>query len=176
MVDKLALTNFDEIDVVCIYVKYLLIKCHFELRDYDRCVRLIELLSKRVFSLYKKRRLKRETANLLLQVHKIWGDIHMAKSRFQKASEVYQEVIDLYAIWRSCQYRITNDVCVDFQDHEFTDDAILEVKSSCGEALMGLGETLPAIDRFEEAKKQFQKCLVFSNEIVYINICNQLAN
>ena len=92
-----------------------------------------------------------------MHIHKIWADIHMSRAKFNKAADIYTELIELYSIWRSCAYRNTVDYCVDYQEHEFTDDHILEVKSSCGEALMGSGETLHAIERFEEAKRQFEK-------------------
>lgn len=100
----------------------------------------------------------------------------MAKGKHQKAAEVYTELIDLYSIWKSCSYRTTVDYCIDYQEYEFMEDHILEAKSSAGEALMAIGETILAIERFEEAKRQYQNSLVFANELVYVNICNQLAN
>ncbi len=174
--DKLCLTAYEENDVISIFIKFLLIQWYNKCRDFDRCIRNIERLSKRIFCLYKKRKLKRETANLLLHIHKIWGDIHMMKERHQKAVEIYTELVDLYSIWKSCSYRSTVEYWIDYQEYEFADDHILEAKSSLGEALMSIGETVQAIERFEEAKRQFQKCLIFSNELIYINIWNQLAN
>ena len=174
--DKLCVTTYDENDVVSIFIKFLLIQSYNKLKDFDRWLRNIERLSKRVFALYKKRKLKRETANLLLHIHKIWGDIQMMKGRHKKAVEIYTELTELYTIWKSCSYRSTVEYWIDYQEYEFTDDHILEAKSSLGEALMSCGETVQAVDRFEEAKRQFQKCLVFSNELIYINIWNQLAN
>lgn len=100
-IDKLVSTEYAETDILSLYVKYLVIRCHFELKDYDRCTRHIELLSKRAFQLYHKRRLKRESANILLHIHKILGDTHMAKQKWKKAAEVYTELIQLYSLWKS---------------------------------------------------------------------------
>jgi len=176
VIDKLCFTSFDETDVVTIFVKYLMVLWYYKCQDYDRCIRQIEAITKRVFQFYKKRKLKRETANLLMHIHKIWADVLMMKQRFDKAAQIYTELLDLYSIWRSCSYRWTRDFWIDYEEYEFTEDHVLEAKSSCGEALMNSGETLLAIERFEEAKVQFQKCLIFSNELIYVNICNQLAN
>jgi tetratricopeptide (TPR) repeat protein len=176
VIDKLWFTTFEETDVICVFVKYLMIFWYYKCQDYDRWVRQIEMLTKRVFEFYKKRKLKRETANLLLQVHKMWGDVQMIKQRFDKAAQIYTELIGLYSIWRSWSYRTTSDFWIDYQEYEFTDDNILEVKSSWGEALMHMGETFMAIEKFEEAKSDFQKIIIFTSELVFINICNQLAN
>jgi tetratricopeptide (TPR) repeat protein len=107
--------------------------------------------------LYKKRKLKRETGNLLLQIHKIWADVTMMKGKTNKAAKLYQELIELYSIWKSCSYRTPVDYCVDYQEYEFTDDHILEVKSNCGEALMSIGEIILAIEKLEDAKRHFQQ-------------------
>lgn len=100
-IEKLCSTSFPETDVVCIFTKYLLILCYLKCQDYDRCIRNIETLTKRATSLYKKRKLKRETGNLLLQIHKIWADVTMMKGKTNKAAKLYQELIELYSIWKS---------------------------------------------------------------------------
>lgn len=134
-----------------------MIFCYYKCQDLDRCVRQIETFTKRTVELYKKRKLKRETGNFLLHIHKIWADIHMAKQNYVKASSLYQELIDLYTLWKSCSYRTVEENCIDYQEYEFTEDHILEAKSSSGEALMNSGETILAIDRFEDAKRQYQQ-------------------
>jgi tetratricopeptide (TPR) repeat protein len=175
-VERLCSTSFTETDVLGVFIKYLLIMCYFRCQDYDRCIRNIEAFTKRAASLYKKRKLKRETGNLLLQIHKVWADVTMMKGKVNLAAKLYQELIELYSIWKSCSYRIPVDYCIDYQEYELSDDQILEAKSNCGEALMNIGETLLAIQKLEDAKKHFLQWLIVSNELVYINILNQLAN
>lgn len=71
-----------------------------------------------------------------MHIHKIWGDIQIMKGRHKKAVEIYTELVDLYTIWKSCSYRSTVEYCIDYREYEFTDDHVLEAKSSLGEALM----------------------------------------
>lgn len=100
----------------------------------------------------------------------------MMKEMCTKAARIYREVIDLYSIWKSCTYRNINDNCIQYQDYEFNDSHILEVKSSCGEALMKSGEIVSAIKRFEDAKNIYLECIIVNSELIHINILNQLAN
>ena len=175
-IEKLWYTSFGETDTISIFIKYLRIQWYFECQDYDRCVRNIETLTRRVFAFYKKRQLKREIANFLMHIHKIWADVLMMKGMFTKASRVYMELIDLYSIWKSCNYRNISDGDIHYQDFEFTDNHILEAKSSWGESLMNSGEVISAIKRFEEAKRHYEESIIVNWELININILNQLAN
>ncbi|CAI2360354.1 unnamed protein product [Moneuplotes crassus] len=175
-VEKLAVTHLGAADRITIFIKYLRIRSYYVSQDYGRAIKNIELMTKKSLCFYKKKKLKKEIANSLMHIHKIWADTLVLTENYSKAAKVYRELIDLNSIWKDNRYSSTCEDLIPYKDHEFSPKDLLEAKSSCGEALMNSGETIRAIKRFEEAKEYYHSTLVVSSELVYINILNQVGN
>ena len=41
---------------------------------------------------------------------------------------------------------------------------------------MNLGQTQDAINKFESTKTQIENEIIYDNPLVFVNVCNQLAN
>jgi len=65
---------------------------------------------------------------------------------------------------------MTKELC------EFGVDDYIRTKASYAESIMNMGDVELAIQKFENAKFSIENEIVYENPMVYVNICNQLAN
>ena len=172
--EKLCLNVFNENDLVPVHNKYLLLECYFLLGDYDRGLRQAETFTKRVFDLYKKRRLSREIANYLLHIHNLWGKMLMMRHRFSQASSTFYELLQLYERWRNADYKVAIERggLINYARDEFVEDDLIMAKANLAEALMNNESLHDAVDRFEEVKRDIENAIVFEHNLLHVNVCN----
>ena len=60
--------------------------------------------------------------------------------------------------------------------YEFGNDDYIKAKAGYAESLMMVGENDNAIDKFENTKKTIENEIIYENPMIYVNLCNQLAN
>lgn len=59
---------------------------------------------------------------------------------------------------------------------EFGVDDYIQVKANYAEAIMNEGDLQLACEKFEAAKKNIEDEIVYEFPLLFVNLCNQLAN
>ena len=124
-----------------------------------------------------------EVQNYVLFLLQIHGDALMATKEFKQAGVLYYQVCKVYNRWKvnnrimdvvepcdATAADLTREVC------EFGVDDYIRTKASYAESIMNMGDIQQAIQKFENAKFSIENEIVYENPMIYVNICNQLAN
>lgn len=117
--------------------------------------------------------------NYVLFIYQLYAESLLRKSHNEEAKAIFYDVCKVYNRWKINNRTLLEIADLDPDDQrifEFGIDDYIKAKASYAESIMNCGQIDHAIQKFENTKKTIENEIIYENPMIYVNVCNQLAN